>query len=125
MEEFFQTARAHTQYIAERCYLDQASLVGPGARQGSEEGVKISKRLVAIRKKQLTLEDTVLDTIKKGLQAKLNNEDEKNMNYYGFPNDFPEREIHTFDEIEVSDFHYCMRCVLIKLYYTGCAAGEI
>jgi hypothetical protein len=101
MEEFFQTVAAHTQYIAERCALDQAALVGPAARAGSEEAVKVSKRLVALRKKQLTLEDTVLDTIKKGLQAKLNSEDEKNMNYYGFPNDFPEREVSAFDDIEV------------------------
>ena len=47
------------------------------------------------------LEDSVLDTIKKGLQAKLNNEDERNMNFYGFPNDFPERTVDTFGEIEV------------------------
>jgi hypothetical protein len=80
--------------------------------------IQVSKRLVALRKKQLTLEDTVLETIKKGLQAKLNNEDEKNMNYYGFPNDFPEREVGTFEEIEViALIQYCfvLNCFLTWL----------
>ncbi len=41
MEEFLQSTTAHTQYLAERCQLDQSALVGPGAKPGTNEAVEV------------------------------------------------------------------------------------
>lgn len=94
LEELYNGMRAESQYGAEKIYLDKATLTAP---DGSDDALRWAESLILLKRKQNQLVTSVIDTLKDGLQKKLNDEDETNQLYYGFPTDHP--------GLPVSDFH--------------------
>lgn len=80
--------RAESRYCAEKIYIEQRAILSP---KGTEDSVKYSQKLYAMKAKMNQLNNSVIDTVKVGLQAKYNAEDEYHAAHVGFPNDSVER----------------------------------
>jgi hypothetical protein len=110
LQELYNGIMADCQYIGEKTGLEMKSQrVVPG----TEEAVLISEQLLLIKRKQNQLADSVLDTIKQGLQTKLNAEEDANINSYGFPTDDPELKIedmHTITAVLLEPFVPSSHC---------------
>lgn len=83
-------------YIAERVDLDRRALT---LKKSTEEATRVGEQLILIKRKLSALSENVLDTIKAGLQAKLDEEDEKNLPLYGFPTDDPALTVYEMHQI--------------------------
>jgi hypothetical protein len=73
LEELNTALNADAQYAAERVHLDKRALVTP---KGTEEAVDVSRKLLLLKQKQQQLNNSVIDSVKVGLGAKFNAEEE-------------------------------------------------
>ena len=96
LEELYNGMTAESQYGAERIYLDKATLT---SIPGTDEALRWAESLVLLKRKQNQLVTSVIDTLKDGLQKKLDDEDETNQLYYGFPTDHPGLPVSEFHQI--------------------------
>ncbi len=99
LEELYLGLNADNHLAKERVALDVAQLSGE-LEKGSDLALRTAEGLMAIKLKQTQLNSNVLDTLKLGLQAKLNEEDDRMMQLYSFPNDSPELTLDEFYKIE-------------------------
>ena len=84
LEELRSALFADSQYAAERVYLDKQSIVLP---VGSEEAVTTASRMMQLKRKQQQLLNSVIDSIKVGLEVKFNVEEEMMVASAAFPTD--------------------------------------
>lgn len=84
LEELRSAIFADSQYAAERVHLEREQL---RALKGSDEAVNLGVRLVQLKKKQIQLQENVIDSIKIGLESKYNTEEETLVSIASFPND--------------------------------------
>ena len=99
LEELYLGLNADNHLAKERVALDVAQLSGE-LEKGSDVALRTAEGLVAMKLKQTQLNSNVLDTLKLGLQAKLNEEDDRMMQIYSYPNDSPELNVNEFHKIE-------------------------
>lgn len=128
LQELYNGIMADCQYIGEKTGLEMRSQrVVPG----TEEAVLISEQLLLIKRKQNQLADSVLDTIKQGLQTKLNAEEDANVNYYGFPTDEPDlkiEEMHKITAVLLEPFvpsNHCKISDFLIVYMSQPWIGEL
>ena len=84
LEELRSAIFAYSQYAAERVHLEREQLQ---ASKGSDEAVNLGVRLLQLKKKQVQLQENVIDSIKIGLESKYNTEEEILVSIASFPND--------------------------------------
>eukprot|EP01038_Epipyxis_sp_PR26KG_P007862 gene7862-10671_t len=94
--ELLTSLHADNMLVAERVYIDYKLKIEV---YGSEEAIHLNQQQIALKNKQKILIESVLDPLKLGLQAKYNEEDEKNTSLYSFPNDDPDIDIHDMFKI--------------------------
>lgn len=99
MMELTAGLHAHSQYFAERVLLEQQVLVGPASHAGTEASVEVNQRRMDVKRKLNALEESVLDNVRRGLQDKFDNEEQKNTLLYGFPTDKLDLSVENFQEI--------------------------
>ncbi len=80
----FLSLHAQNHLLAERVYLDAQLKI---EHYGSDEAVRYNQQLIVIKEKLKMLQLSVIDSLKIGIQAKFDAEDEKNLQNYAFPND--------------------------------------
>lgn len=97
LQEMMLAIEALSQYSAEKIKLEQQVVV---AAKGSEEAVQVNQKFYAIRMKIKQLSNSVIDTVKMGIQEKLTEEDEYHTNIVGFPNDTVDMVIGDMHNIE-------------------------
>jgi hypothetical protein len=113
LQELVRAIEASNKFLAERSLLDQHMLIGPASINGSAAAVDVSRRILSLKRKQTSLEEGVLDPIKRGLQSKLNDDDDHNLNLYGFPTDEPgllTSEMHTIKAVLVDPYVPAAHC---------------
>lgn len=99
ISELLQAIHADNQYIAERVYLE-VNL--KSVLYGSTRAIELNKQLVDVKNKQKQLNSYSIDSLKAGLQKKYDDEDDRNISLYGFPNDSPELEVSQMSTIQAS-----------------------
>ncbi len=99
MEELYQGILADSHLSAERVQLQVEQLCEVHAL-GSDEALRCSEALLTIKRKLTQLNNNVIDAIKVGLQAKFNDEDDKNAATFIFPGDSPDLLVKDFILIE-------------------------
>jgi len=99
LEELYQGILADSHLSAERVHLqvEQLCEIHP---LGSDEALRCSEALLTLKRKLTQLNDNVIDTIKVALQAKFNDEDDKNATQFVFPGDNPDLLVKDFIIIE-------------------------
>jgi hypothetical protein len=75
--------------LAERVHLDSLAFFAP---PGSDESVSLGDRTLVLKLKQQQLEESVLDRVKLGLDAKFTEEDTRYIEIASFPTDSPDLE---------------------------------
>ena len=84
LEELRTAIFADSQYAAERVHLERLQL---RALKGSDDAVDLGIKLVQLKKKQVQLQENVIDNIKVGLEDKYNTEEEILVSVASFPTD--------------------------------------
>lgn len=84
------------QYSAEKCHLERIQL---RTKSGSDEALKIGEQMMALKKKQVQLHDSVIDSIKVGLETKFNKEEETLITMASFPTDRVDLKVEEMNEI--------------------------
>lgn len=98
-EELYQGLLAENRLLAEKVNLEFRQRSGK-LEPGSTEAVQVSEQLVLVRRKQTQLANSVLDTLKLGLQNKFNEEEDRYTTLYAFPGDDVQLPVERYDEIK-------------------------
>ena len=119
--ELHNSVIADSHYAGEKVALDIRALeVIPG----TDEALRVSEQLLLIKRRQNQLRESVLDTLKQGLQVKFDEEDQVNIASYSFPTDDPAFTIEDMSKItcELVDpfhaHHHFKVMDFIGVYYT-------
>ena len=100
MEELYQGLLAENRLLAEKVSLEFKQRSGQ-LESGSVEAVQVGEQLVLVRRKMTQLANSVLDTLKLGIQNKFNEEEDLYLPLYSFPGDDVSLPVDRFDEIDV------------------------
>jgi hypothetical protein len=121
MGELHNSIIADSHYAGEKVALDIRALeVAPG----TDEALRVSEQLLLIKRRQNQLRESVLDTLKQGLQVKFDEEDQVNTASYSFPTDDPSFTIEDMPKITcelIDPFHahrHFKVMDFIAVYYT-------
>jgi hypothetical protein len=104
LEELRTALFADAQYAAERVSLDKRAITIPG---GTEEAVDIASKIMQLKKKQQQLNNSVIDSIKVGLEMKFNTDEEAMIQIAAFPTDSVDLKVENMHQItaELLDKH--------------------
>lgn len=96
LEELRTALVADAQYAAERVSLDKLAIITPA---GTEEAVNVASKIMQLKRKQQQLSNSVIDSIKVGLEVKFNAEEEEMVRIAAFPTDRVELKVNEMHEI--------------------------
>jgi hypothetical protein len=97
VEELLNSLTQENQYTAEKVALDVDL---KKEVYGSQRGIELNEQLIVIKNKMKTLAGHTIDALKAGLQQKYDDEDELNLQSYGFPNDSPDLPVDQLQTIQ-------------------------
>ena len=120
VEELLSSLAQENQYTAEKVALDVDL---KKEVYGSQRGIELNEQLIILKNKMKTLAGHTIDALKAGLQQKYDDEDELNLEYYGFPDDSPDlpfEKLATAIKAEMIDpftpGHHCKLVDFLKVY---------
>ena len=105
LEELRTALIADSQYAAERVYLDKRSI---SLSNGTDEAVDVAQKLNQLKKKQSQLNNSVIDSLKFGLENKFNHEEELQVKLAAFPTDRVDlgpHDMHTITAELIDQYH--------------------
>ena len=119
VEELLHSLLQENQYTAEKVALDIASRKEV---YGSQRGIELNEQVILLKNKMKTLAGHTIDALKTGLQQKFDDEDEQNMQAFGFPNDSPDLPVEKLCTIAVEMIdafqpgHHCKLTDFLQVY---------